>query len=150
MDNLVRGDRNTLRETYEVSEKMAKFIDWCYSLGEEEVRRLVREKIYSLKEEMSKLPKGMKNSSGESWDDRLEPNDGPDQFRHGGDCNLCRRAKYCGTQCKPNKLLKGITTMYLYEKYVDEHPEAMEEDIKKNLTPDDLLRMVGIQDGVVN
>ena len=149
MDNLVRGDRNTLKETYEVSEKMAKFIDWCYSLGEEEVRRLVREKIYSLKEEMSKLPKGMKNSSGESWDDRLEPNDGPDQFRHGGDCNLCRKAKYCSTQCRANKLLKHVSTKFLYDCYLENHPEELVKEAANGITPEEVLRKLGVEDAKV-
>lgn len=133
-----------MEQTYEVSEKMSKFIDWCYELGEEEVRRRVREKLAALKEERSHFPPGMKNSSGEAWDNRLEPNDDNDQWRHGGDCNLCRRISYCQTKCKANKLLKSITTMFLYDMYVEEHPEALAEDIKKNITPQDLLKAVGV------
>ena len=96
--------------TYQVSEKMAKFIEW--------VNRFV-------------------------WDDALEKNDGVEQWKHGGDCNECRRRGYCLTQCRPNKLLKKITTPFLYAAYLEEHPEIVAEEAKNRITPEDVLKMVG-------
>ncbi len=126
-----------------VTEKMSKFIDWCYALGEEDVRRRVREKIVELRN----MPQNMRDKNGFFWDIRLEPNDEEDQYRHGGDCNLCRRKDYCKTQCGANKALKKITTPTLYQMYLDENEDAAAEQAAETLgrmTPEDILNMAGI------
>ena len=124
----------------EVTEKMAKFIDWAYDLGEEEVRRRVREKIMELRD----MPPHTRDKNGFFWDIRLEPNDNFDQYRYGGDCNLCKRKKYCSTQCGANKALKKVTTPTLYQMYLDENPEAAATAAR--MTPEDVLKMVGVAD----
>lgn len=129
----------------EVTEKMAKFIDWAYDLGEEEVRRRVREKIMELRD----MPPHTRDKNGFFWDIRLEPNDNFDQYRYGGDCNLCKRKKYCSTQCGANKALKKVTTPTLYQMYLDENPEAAAEEAAATaarMTPEDVLKMVGVAD----
>ena len=134
-----------MAEQIEVTEKMAKFIDWAYGLGEEEVRRRIREKLVELRE----MPAKMRDKNGFFWDIRLEPNDNFDQYRYGGDCNLCKRKGYCGTQCGANKALKKITTPVLYQMYLDENPEAAAEEAAAaaaKMTPEDVLKMVGIAD----
>lgn len=132
-----------MEQTVQVTEKMGSFIEWAYNLGEEEVRKRVREKIIELRD----MPKNTRDKDGFSWDERLEPNDGIDQYKHGGDCNLCKRLKYCLTKCGANKALKKITTPYLYQLYLDENPEAAAGEAAKSITPDDLLKMVGAEDG---
>lgn len=127
----------------QVTEKMAKFIDWVNGLGEEEVRKRIREKI----DEIKNLPPNVRDQDGYYWDIRLEPNDGIDQYKHGGDCNLCKRLKYCGTKCGANKALKKITTPYLYQMYIDENPEVAAEEAAGRITPDDMLKIVGADDG---
>lgn len=131
-----------MSETIEVTEKMAKLIDWLNGLGEEETRRRIREKICELRD----MPKNTQDKDGFFWDIRLEPNDNPDQYRYGGDCNLCKRKSYCATQCGANKALKKITTSLLYQMYVDEHPEAAAEEASKRIAPEDVLKMVGDKD----
>lgn len=132
-----------MEQTVQVTEKMGSFIEWAYNLGEEEVRKRVREKIIELRD----MPKNTRDKDGFSWDERLEPNDGIDQYKHGGDCNLCKRLKYCLTKCGANKALKKITTPYLYQLYLEEHPEIAAEAAQKSITPDDLLDAVGAEDG---
>lgn len=127
----------------QVTEKMAKFIDWVTSLGEDEVRKRIRDKINEIKN----LPPNVRDRDGYYWDIRLEPNDGNDQYKHGGDCNLCKRLKYCGTKCGANKVLKKITTPYLYQMYIDENPEVAAEEAAGRITPDDMLKIVGADDG---
>lgn len=131
-----------MSETIEVTEKMGKLIDWVNGLGEEETRRRIRKKICELRD----MPKNTQDKDGFFWDIRLEPNDGSDQYRHGGDCNLCKRKEYCGTQCGANKALKKITTSLLYQMYMDENPEAAAEEAAKRITPQDVLNMVGDKD----
>ena len=126
----------------QVTEKMAKFIEWVDSIGEEEVRRRIREKIAELRD----MPPHLRDKDGLFWDIRLEPNDDGDQYRHGGDCNLCKRIKYCQTKCGANKALKKITTPYLYQMYLDENPEAAAQEAATKMTPDDVLKMVGAKD----
>ena len=128
-----------LSEQIEVTEKMAKLIEWANGLGEEEVRARIREKLNEIRD----MPKNTRDKDGFFWDIRLEPNDNNDQYKHGGDCNLCKRKKYCETQCGANKALKKITTPLLYQMYVDENPEAAAEEAAKRITPEDVLKMVG-------
>lgn len=132
-----------MSETIEVTEKMSKLIEWVYSLGEEEVRRRVREKLAELRD----MPRNIKDKHGFFWDDRLAPNDGEDQYKHGGDCNICRRKDYCHTQCGANNRLKSIMTPILYQMYLDENPEAAAAEAAKSMTPEDVLKMVGVDDG---
>lgn len=132
-----------MSEKIEVTEKMAKFIDWVYELGEEEVRKRIRERLVTLRD----MPKNTKDKDGFFWDVRLEPNDGSNQYRYGGDCNLCKRKEYCATQCGANKKLKEITTPMLYQMYLDENPEAAATETAERITPEDLLKMVGADDG---
>ena len=126
-------------EQMEVTEKMAKFIDWVNGLGEEEVRKRIREKILELKD----MPDMERKKEGYEWDIRLEPNDGNTQFRFGGDCNLCKRKSYCATQCGANKALKKMTTPFLYQMYLDENPEVAAAEASERLTPEDVLKLVG-------
>ena len=131
-----------MAEEIEVTEKMAKFIDWCNSLGEDEVHRRVREKII----EVADMPVEARINDGIRFDIRLMPNDEKDQYHNGGDCNLCKRKSYCGRQCGANKALKKVTTPFLYQMYLDENPEAAMEEAAKRITPDDVLKMVGAKD----
>lgn len=125
-----------------VTEKMAKFVEWLNSFSEEDLRKRVREKIAELRD----MPPNIRDENGFFWDIRLEPNDNNDQYRNGGDCNLCKRVKYCGKQCGANKVLKKIMTPYLYQLYLNENPEAAMEEAAKRITPDDVLKMVNADD----
>lgn len=133
-----------MENTVQVTEKMAAFVDWAYNKGQDEVRRMIRERLDMLKEECGKNG-GRVDSEGFKWDDALEANDGNDQWKHGGDCNLCRKVSYCLTKCRANKLLKAITTQFLYQCYLEENPEVMAEEAKKTITPDDVLKGMGVQ-----
>ena len=135
-----------MEDSVTVTPKMASFIDWCYSLGEDKVREMVRGKILELKEESKDKPKGKRNKDGFVWDAALEPNDGKDQWKNGGDCNLCRKIKYCGTKCRANRLLKQITTPFLYQIYLDENPDAAAAEVATSMKPEDVLKMVGIHE----
>lgn len=35
-------------------------------------------------------------------------NDSPEQWKGGGQCDKCRREKYCGTECKARRLRKAL------------------------------------------
>ena len=132
-----------MQEQIEVTEKMAKFIKWVEGIGEDETRKRIREKLGEIKE----MPAIERQKYNFFWDIRLEPNDDPDQYHYGGDCNLCKRKKYCSTQCGANKVLKKITTPLLYQMYLDANPEAAAEEAAANvskMTPDDVLKMVGV------
>ena len=122
-------------------ERMAEFVKWVFSLGEDKLRSLVREKL----EEISKIPKNVRDKNGFFWDDRMTPNDNGDQYKQGGDCNLCKRKEYCGSQCPCNKLLKRVTMPFLYQLYLDENPEAAVREAAARLTPEQLLEMVGAE-----
>ena len=130
--------------TVQVTEKMASFIEWANEKGEEEIRKLIRDRLLMLKEECAKTANHT-DSDGFKWDDALEPNDGVNQWKNGGDCNLCRKLSYCQTQCRPNKLLKQISTQFLYDCYLEEHPEAAAADAAKSITPEQLLQQMGVQ-----
>ena len=130
--------------TVQVTPTMAGFIQWANDKGQDEIMGMVHDRLMKLKE-YDENNKGMADDHGFKWDSALEPNDGIDQWKHGGDCNKCRKINYCLTKCRPNKLLKKITTPFLYEAYLEEHPEAAVEEAKKTITPDDVLRMVNAQ-----
>ena len=127
----------------QVTEKMAAFIAWAGSKGEDDLRKLVRDRLMMLKEECA-LKGGHADNDGFKWDDAMEPNDGNDQWKHGGDCNLCRKVKYCSTQCRPNKLLKHVTTPFLYECYLQENPQELVNEAANGLTPEQLLDQMGV------
>ena len=135
-----------IEDELSVSPKMGRFIKWAESLGEEKLREMVRDKILELKEYSKDKPRGQRDKDGFVWDDALEPNDGHDQWKSGGDCNLCRKKKYCGTQCRPNKVMKRMITPFLYQIYLDENPEAAAEEVATSMTPEDVLKMVGIHE----
>lgn len=128
--------------TVQVTEKMADFIGWANVKGEDEVRRLIREYLAKVKEK-SEVSKDSHVDEGFKWDDALEPNDGVDQWKHGGDCNLCRKSNFCGTQCRANKLLKKITTPFLYQMYLDENPDAAAKYTGSGMNTEDIMRQVG-------
>ena len=128
--------------TVQVTEPMAAFIGWANMKGQEAVRTMIREYLAEIKKQ--------NETSGEShvdegfkWDDALEPNDKEDQWKHGGDCNLCRKAKFCGAKCRANKLLKKISTPFLYQKYIDENPEAAARNVAA-MDPKALAKQLGV------
>ena len=128
-------------KTIQVTEKIGKFVDWANNKVQDEIMKMVRERLGMLKEECA-LKNGAPDSDGLKWDDTLEPNDWNDQWKHGGDCNLCRKLSYCMTQCRPNKLLKRVTTPFLYECYLQEHPEEVAQEAANGITPEDMAKMV--------
>lgn len=132
--------------TVQVTESMGDFVQWANDKGQDEIMRIVRERLDELKE-FDKTCPGQKDPNGFKWDAALEPNDDIDQWKHGGDCNKCRKIKYCLTKCRANRLLKQITTPFLYQKYLEEHPEAAAKEAKNSITPEDVLRMVNADGG---
>lgn len=133
-----------MENTIQVTEKMAAFVDWANGKGEDDVRKMIRDRLAMLKEECAKTA-NRTDSDGYKWDDALEPNDGVDQWKHGGDCNLCRKLSYCMTKCRANKLLKKITTPFLYEMYLQENPDVVAEEAAGTVTPEDMLKGLGVQ-----
>lgn len=128
----------------QVTEQMAAFIQWANEKGEDETRRIIRDRLLMLKEECEKTG-GHVDSDGFKWDDALEPNEDVDQWKHGGDCNLCRKINYCNTRCRANKLLRSITTPFLYQCYIEEHPEVAAKEAGKSVTPEDVIKQLGVQ-----
>lgn len=128
----------------QVTERMAKFVEWANEKGQDEVRKLIRERLAMLKEECERNG-GHADSEGFKWDDALEPNDGVDQWKHGGDCNLCRKVEYCLKKCRPNRMLKEIATRFLYQCYLEENPEIAAGDAVGKMTPEDVVKKLGIQ-----
>ena len=131
-----------VERTVQVSEWMAEFIGWVNTKGEDEVRKLVREKLAEIKAQ-NEVSKDSHVDEGFKWDNALEPNDDVDQWKHGGDCNLCRKVKYCTRKCRPNRLLKKIMTPYLYRMYLTENPEAIAKN-PNGLTTEELMKMAGV------
>ena len=129
--------------TIQVTEWMADFIGWVNTKKEEEIRSMIREHLAKIKEE-SEVSKDSHVDDGYKWDDALEPNDGVDQWKHGGDCNLCRKVKFCGTKCRANKLLKKITTPFLYNMYLEENPEAAAKATANGLDSEKLMKQLGV------
>lgn len=130
--------------TIQVTEQMGDFIGWANAKGQDEIMQMVSERLAKLKEFDKECPH-MTDPDGFRWDDALEPNENVDQWKHGGDCNKCRKVNYCLTKCRANKLLKRITTPFLYQAYLEEHPEAAAKEAKKSITPEDVLKMVNAQ-----
>lgn len=130
--------------TIQVTEQMGDFIGWANAKGQDEIMQMVSERLAKLKEFDKECPH-QTDLDGFRWDDALEPNENVDQWKHGGDCNKCRKVNYCLTKCRANKLLKRITTPFLYQAYLEEHPEAAAKEAKKSITPEDVLKMVNAQ-----
>jgi len=131
-----------MAETIKVAEWMAEFIDWTNKKEPEEVRKLIRDHLAEIKEQYEKS-KESRIDEGFKWDNALEPNDGNDQWKHGGDCTMCRKNKYCGTQCRANKLLKRVATPFLYQLYLTENPDAAAKKLA-GTDPETLLKQVGL------
>jgi len=137
-----------LKDEVTISGKMAALVKWVTDIGEDETRRLIRERLMMLKEECAARG-GKPDSDGYKWDDAMEPNDGVDQWKHGGDCNMCRKVDYCGTQCRANKLLKQVSTQFLYECYLQANPQELMSEAASGLTPEKVLEQLGIEDATV-
>lgn len=133
-----------MAETIQVTENMGEFIQWANKKGQEEIMRIIRERLAKLKE-WDEQNHHVTDEDGFKWDNALEPNDGNDQWKHGGDCNGCRKIDYCNKQCRANRLLKRITTPFLYQAYLDDHPEAAAKEAVNSITPDDILKMVNAE-----
>lgn len=129
--------------TVQVTEQMADFIGWANVKGEDEIRRIIREYLAKIKEE-SEVSKDSHVDEGFKWDEALEPNDDINQWKHGGDCNLCRKVAFCGTKCRANKLLKKIVTPYLYQLYLEENPEAAAKYGGNGMDTETLMRQAGV------
>lgn len=129
-----------MADTIQVTEQMGEFIKWASDKGQEEIMRIIRDRLMKLKE-WDGQNHGVADEDGFKWDSALEPNDGNNQWKYGGDCNKCRKISYCGTQCRANKLLKKFTTPFLYQLYLEDCPEAAAK-AAKSITPEDVLRMV--------
>lgn len=119
-------------------------ISWMLGKGEEEIRRIVREHLADVHDAVETA----KKSAGVNvpwWDDIITPNDDRSQWRQGGDCTVCGKRKYCKTQCRANRMLKRATSPFLYQEYLAEYPEAEALIAAKKLTPEQLLKMLGIE-----
>ena len=133
-----------MERTIQVSEWIADMVGWLNTLGQDKVREMVRGRLAEIKEQ-NKVSKESHVDEGFKWDDALEPNDDVNQWKHGGDCNLCRKAPYCATKCRANKLLTKITTPFLYNKYLEENPEAAVKRQGLGIKPEDVEKMVNAQ-----
>ena len=134
-------------ETLTLNDQMFGFFQWMLELGEEKTMEMIRGKIRELEEFDSQHP-GLATPDGYRWDPLLAMNDGPDQWHYGGDCNLCRKVKYCKTKCRANRLLKAVVTPFLYEQYLEASPDALAKEVTKaakNMTPEQLLEMAGVE-----
>lgn len=127
----------------QVTEEMANFIMWANSKGYDEVQKMIRERLSELKAH-AEATNNTRKKGETGWDDVLEPNDGNDQWKHGGDCNLCRKAKYCMTKCRANRTLKKITTPFLYQAYLDDVPEAAARHAASGGNLNDVLKQAGV------
>ena len=116
-------------KTITVVDWVADFIKWAEEKGQDALRSMVRSYLLEIKAQ-NEVSQESRIDEGFKWDDSLEPNDGSDQWKHGGDCNLCRRENYCGRQCRANKLLKKLSTPFLYQQYLNENPEAAAKNPK--------------------
>lgn len=124
-----------------VTENMADFVDWANKKGRDEIYKMVQERLDDLKE-FSQAKPLIKDEYGLKWDPVLEHNDGVDQWKHGGDCNFCRKAEYCMTRCRPSRLLRAVTTPFLYQKYLEENPDALAKAAQTTIKPEDVVEMV--------
>lgn len=129
-------------KTIQVMEWMADFIEWVNNKGQDEIRKLIREHLAEIKAQ-NEISKDSHIDEGFKWDAALEPHDGVNQWKNGGDCNLCRKAKYCKTKCRANKLLKKITTPFLYNLYLSENPEAAAKKMS-GMDSETLLKQMGV------
>lgn len=130
--------------TVQVPEWMADFIGWAEAKGQDSVRAMVREYVNKLRKE-NDVSQESRITEGFKWDPVLEPNDDVDQWKHGGDCNLCRKIGYCMTKCRANKTLQRITTPFLYQQYLEENPDAAAKRKIEGIDPQTILNMVNAQ-----
>ena len=128
--------------TIQVTEQMAAFIGWANTKGQDEIRKMVRDYLAEIKEQ-NETSGESRVDEGFKWDNALEPNDNLNQWEHGGDCNLCRKASFCGRKCRANRLLKKIITPFLYQKYLDENPDAAALGVK-SMDPETLMKQLGV------
>ncbi len=57
----------------------------------------------------------------------------PDQWKHYGRCDVCRRRPYCRTQCTANRELASVAVReYLRKTKFGRMKEAMEEALHQN------------------
>ena len=131
-------------QTIQVTEQMADFIGWANTKGQDEVRRMIRERLAEMKAHAKDTNNAHKKDE-EGWDDALEPNDGVDQWKHGGDCNLCRKVDYCMTKCRANRLLKKVTTPFLYQEYLNDVPEAAAKHASAaGINTEEIIKQAGV------
>ena len=130
-----------VEQVIQVTEQMADFVQWANEKGREEITRMVGECVDYYK---SMDGKQIGNIIYR-YDPVLDRNNGVDQWKHGGDCNMCRKAGYCMKKCRANRTLKGITTPYLYQKYLEDHPEVEASKAAKSITPEDVANLVNAQ-----
>lgn len=52
-----------------------------------------------------------------------------EQWKDGGDCNKCRRQKYCNKPCKQSRI-HFLEAMFA--KYMEEHKDDIDEDEERN------------------
>lgn len=130
-----------VEKTIQVQEWMADFIAWVNARGYNETKKMICERLAEIKEQNQKS-KGSHIDEGFKWDEALEPNDDVNQWEHGGDCNMCRKANYCQTKCRANKLLKKITTPMLYQWYLDENPDAAAKN-PNGVDTESIMRQIG-------
>ena len=130
------------RDAIQVTEWMADFIQWVDSKGYDEIQKMIRDHIMEIKAQ-NDVSKESRIDEGFKWDDALEPNDGNDQWKHGGDCNMCRKVKYCGRQCRANKVLKKVATPSLYQQYLTENPEAAAKN-PHGLDTESIMKQLGV------
>ena len=131
-----------VERTIQVTEGMAEFIQWLNDQGEDAVREKIRTYLAKIKEEHD-VAKESRVTDGFKWDAALEPNDGNNQWKHGGDCNLCRKVSYCLTQCRPNRLLKQVSHPMLYQMYLEENPDAAAKAMAA-MNPEKLAQQLGV------
>jgi len=130
-------------QTVQVTEQMADFIMWANGKGEDEIRKMIRDRLAELKAH-AEATHNWKERKETGWDDALEPNDGNDQWKHGGDCNLCRKVDYCLTRCRANKLLKSVTTPFLYQAYLADVPEAAAKYGSSGINTEEIMKQAGV------
>ena len=132
-----------MEHTITVTEWMAEFLEWLAKNNTpEELRQKVRDHLAEIKQQWE-TSKDSHIDLGYKWDPALEPNDGDDQWKRGGDCTLCRKVGYCLKKCRPNKLMKKITTPFLYNMYITEVPEAAAKQVA-GMDPETLMKQLGV------
>lgn len=61
-----------------------------------------------------------------------------DQWKHGGNCNVCRRARYCRKRCSENgRLIERMRNQALAESRLGRMIRAMDDTIRETEHRDD-------------